>query len=227
MNDANPEPVRPDALVFDVYGTLLDVASVEATCQTVVPEPAAFVGLWRRKQLEYTWNRALMGRYADFENVTSEALDHVAELSGVRLDPALRQRLMDAWTDLRMYPEVVGALDRLAPRPLAVLSNGTPRMLEEVLARAGLGGRFAHVLSVDAVRTYKPDPAVYELAERALGLTRDRLLFVSANGWDAAGATAFGLPTAWVNRGDGPPDRLGTTPDLEVRDLAELADRID
>ncbi|MDX6645173.1 MAG: 2-haloacid dehalogenase, partial [Miltoncostaeaceae bacterium] len=167
--------------------------------------------------------RALMGRYEDFAAVTAAALDHVADRLGLVLDAAARARLLDAWRSLEPYPEVAEALGALASRPLAVLSNGAPGMLEAALAAAGLRDRFTHVLSVDAVRTYKPAPAVYALAEQAFALPRERLLFVSANPWDAAGAAAFGLPTARLNRAGVPGERLGAEPALVVGDLAELA----
>lgn len=210
--------------MFDLYGTLLEVSSVEAACAEVTAGPAALVSLWRQKQLEYTWLRGLMGRYEDFWAVTAAALDHALERLALSPEEPARARLLDAWLAMRPYPEVAAALDWLAPRPLAVLSNGSPRMLEAGLASAGLRERFAHVLSVDAVRTYKPAPAVYRLAEQHLGLPRERLLFVSSNAWDAAGAKAFGLPVAWVNRAGAPMERLGVTPDLVVPDLAELAE---
>jgi 2-haloacid dehalogenase len=211
------------AVAFDLYGTLLDPASVRGACAEVSFEPDAMAALWRQKQIEYSWLRALMGRYEDFAAVTEAALDHVAERMDLALDAPARARLLDAWLDLAPFPEVAGALDALAPRPLAVLSNGAPAMLEAALAAAGLRERFAHVLSVDAVRTYKPAPAVYALAEEAFALPRERLLFVSANPWDAAGAAAFGLPTARLNRAGVPGERLGAEPALVVRDLAELA----
>ncbi len=219
------------ALIFDLYGTLLDVSSVEATCAAETADPAAFVGLWRQKQLEYSWLRALMGRYEDFWAVTAAALDYTILRVGVSISEPTRSRLLNAWLAVRPYAEVPAALDRLAPRPLTVLSNGSPRMLEEALQSAGLRSaglrdRFAHVLSVNEVRAYKPAPAVYALAERRLGLPRAQLLFVSSNAWDAAGARAFGLPAAWVNRTGAPPEKLGVLPDLIVRNFADLAERV-
>jgi 2-haloacid dehalogenase len=217
---------EPAAVAFDLYGTLLDVTSVRGVCAEVAPDGDAMAALWRQKQIEYTWLRALMGRYEDFSAVTAAALEHVAERLGLALDAAGRRRLLDAWLSLEPYPEVAAALEALAPRPLAVLSNGAPAMLEAALGAAGLRDRFAHVLSVDAVRTYKPAPAVYALAERAFGLPRERLLFVSANPWDAAGAAVFGLPTARLDRAGLPGERLGGEPAMVVRDLAELARRL-
>jgi 2-haloacid dehalogenase len=214
------------AVIFDLYGTLLDVRSVEAAVSEVTKDPATLVSLWRQKQLEYSWLRALMGRYEDFWAVTAAALDYAIERHGLHLSQATRSQLLDAWLTVRPYPEVAAALERLAPRPLVVLSNGSPRMLEEALRSAGLGDRFLHVLSVDEVRTYKPAPAVYALAENRLRLARTQLLFVSSNAWDAAGAKAFGLPTAWVNRLGVAEERLGAKPDVVVRDLTDLIDRV-
>jgi 2-haloacid dehalogenase len=216
----------PQALVFDLYGTLLDPGSVEAACAEVTGDPAALAALWRRTQLEYTWLRSLMARYEDFEALTGHALDHAAAALGVDLDPAARAHVADAWLALTPYPEVGAALERMAGLRLAVLSNGSPAMLEGALRAARLRERFSVVLSADEVRAYKPSPAVYALAERRLGLPRGAILFVSANGWDATGAAAFGLPTAWVNRAGRPPEALGAGPDLVVRDLGELADAV-
>ncbi len=216
----------PAALVFDVYGTLLDPATVTAACAAVTSDPAALASLWRQKQLEYTWLRGLMGQYEDFWAVTGAALDYALERLALTIDERHKARLMDAWLSLRPYPEVDAALSRLAPRPLAVLSNGSPAMLEAGLRAAGLRERFRHLLSADAVRTYKPAPAVYALAEQHLALPREQLLFVSANAWDVAGAKAFGLPCAWIRRTETPPERLGFAPDLIVRDLDELATHV-
>jgi 2-haloacid dehalogenase len=214
------------AVVFDLYGTLLNVASVEAACTSVVADAHAFTGLWRQKQLEYTWLRAVMGRYEDFEAVTAAALDYTITRVGASVSPEARRHLLDAWLAVPPYAEAAPALDRLRPRPLAVLSNGTPRMLEAGLQAAGLRDRFDHVLSVSVVRTYKPAPAVYALAERRLHLPREQLLFVSSNAWDVAGAKAFGLPTVWVNRMGAPREELGVVPDLVVATLTELADQV-
>lgn len=216
----------PQAIVFDVYGTLLDPATVAEVCAAITDDPAALAALWRQKQLEYTWLRGLMGRYQDFWAVTDAALDYALERLAITIDERHKARLMDAWLALHPYPEVDVALTRLAPLPLAVLSNGSPAMLEAGLRAAGLRDRFRHLLSADAARTYKPAPAVYALAEQHLDVPRERLLFVSANGWDVAGAKAFGLPSAWLNRTAAPPERLDVAPDLVVRDLDELAARI-
>jgi 2-haloacid dehalogenase len=216
----------PDALVFDLYGTLLEVSSVGKAATEVAGEPERLVDLWRQKQLEYTWQRSLMGRYVDFWALTGDALDYSMERLGITVDPSARDLLLDAWLSVAPYPEVPGALAALAPRTLAVLSNGTPAMLEAALAAGGLSDRISPVLSVDGLGIYKPHPSVYALAEKALGLGVEQMLFVSSNAWDAAGAKSYGLPVAWVNRGGAPVERLGEPPDLIVSDLAELADRV-
>lgn len=213
------------AYVFDLYGTLLDVRSLTGLVAAALG-PGADAGrlldLWRRTQLEYAWQRALMGRYADFEAITADALDYAAEAHGVALDAATRATLLGVWDRLTPYPEAAGVLDRLAPAPRVVLSNGSPAMLARAVEGSGLATRLTALLSVDAVRTYKPDPAVYRFACEALGLSPEAITFVSSNAWDAAGARAFGLRTVWVNREGAPRARLGVAPDVEARDLGAL-----
>jgi 2-haloacid dehalogenase len=215
-----------EAVAFDLYGTLLEVASVGRAAAEVTEEPAALVELWRQKQLEYTWLRSLMGRYQDFWATTGDALDYALDRMAVVVDEAARARLLGAWLDVRPYPEVPGALDALAGRRLAVLSNGNPEMLEAGLVAAGLRDRFEHVLSVDELGVFKPHPSVYALALEALKLPSERILFVSSNAWDASGARAFGLPVAWVNRTGAPLERLGAPPTVVVPDLAALAEAV-
>lgn len=142
-----------EALVFDAHGTLLDVGSLTAACAEVTADPAACVALWRAKQLEYTCLRSLMGRYVDFWQVTAEALDYTVARLGLAVDPARRERLLDAWLTLEPYPDAAETLQRLAGRPLAVLSNGSPRMLEAV-ARTGAGAPSARRLGRDAALSH-------------------------------------------------------------------------
>ena len=217
---------RIDAVAFDLYGTLAEVASVGRAAAEVTEDPAALVDLWRQKQLEYTWLRSLMGRYQDFWATTGDALDYSLDRLGITIDQPARAELLNAWLAVRVYPEVPAALDALAPRPLAVLSNGNPEMLEACLAAAGIRDRFEHVLSVDELGVYKPHPSVYELAVKAFGRPAERILFVSSNPWDAAGARTFGFPVAWVNRMGLPFERLDVTPDLVVADLAGVAEAV-
>jgi 2-haloacid dehalogenase len=218
------DPAAARAVVFDLYGTLLDVASLEPKAAAAgVREPQPFVALWRAKQLEYTFLRTLMGAYEDFSQVTGDALDFVIEQRKVTLHSIQRISLMNAWLALAPYEDTAAALEALAVRRLAVLSNGSPAMLEAALTHAGLAERFDGVYSVDRVRAYKPSPAVYEWACSELGLPAQQVLFVSANGFDAAGALNAGLGVAWLNRSGAARDRLGRAPDIEAPDLASLA----
>jgi 2-haloacid dehalogenase len=210
-------------LLFDAYGTLFDVHSVVEAGRSVTSDPQALSALWRQKQLEYTWLRSLMGRYEDFWAVTDSALVHACRRLGLSVAATERRRLTEAYLALDAFPEVREALARLRGLPCAILSNGSPAMLDAVVAHNGLGEHFRAVISVDAVRTYKPHPAVYALGPARLGLARDAIGFVSSNGWDVAGARAFGFQVVWVNRQGAPLEELGVTPDLEVRDLGELA----
>ena len=208
--------------VFDAYGTLFDVHSVVEAGREVTSDPMALSTLWRAKQLEYTWLRALMGRYEDFWAVTAAALRHA--LRRLDLNPTEEQvaRLMSAYLSLACFPEVKDALARLGGRPRAILSNGSPRMLEAAIRSSGLSPLLEHVLSVDRVKTYKPSPAVYALGPQALGLPPGEILFVSSNAWDVAGAKAFGYRVAWCNRSGAPAEELGVTPDHEITRLDQL-----
>ncbi len=218
--------VNPSALVFDAYGTLFDIGSVAEACAGVAPEPQVLVALWRAKQLEYSLLRSLMGpsAYVDFWTITMHALDFATEKLGLRLSPADRDRALQGWLRVRPYPEVESTLQALADqgRRCLILSNGSPGMLAAALSSAGLARSFAAVLSVDDVRVFKPDPRVYQLAVDALAASPADLLFVSSNGWDAAGAGAFGLPVCWVNRTGAPVERLGFAPDAVLPDLSAL-----
>ncbi len=208
--------------VFDAYGTLFDVHSVVEAGREITADPAALSTLWRQKQLEYTWLRSLMGRYEDFWAVTEAGLRYAVRRLGLTASEAQLRRLMDAYLSLACFPEVKDALTRLAGRPRAILSNGSPRMLDAAVASAGLRDLLQHVLSVDAVRTYKPSPAVYALAPQAMGLPAGELLFVSSNAWDVAGAKAFGYQVAWCNRTGAPEEELGVRADHVVTRLDRL-----
>lgn len=219
--------------VFDAYGTLFDVA---AAARRAAQEPGGealaqhwprLAEDWRRKQLEYTWLRSLMGLHADFRTVTAEALDWALEAAGLEaagLDLGLHSRLMALYDRLDAYPEVPAMLAALKARGLAtaILSNGTPAMLEGAVDHAGIGALLDDCLSVEAVGIFKPDPRVYALATARFGRAPAEVLFVSSNGWDAAGAAAFGFRTVWVNRAGLPQDRLPGRPDHMLPDLAAL-----
>ena len=211
------------ALAFDAYGTLFDVHSVISTCNQVFPEKGpALSQLWRAKQLEYTWLRSLMGRYEDFWQVTEAALIFACRSLGLDCPPATREKLMDSYLHLDPFPEVRQALQSLVRYKLAILSNGSPRMLAAVVESAGLKGVFANVISVDEVKIFKPSPRVYELAPRHLKVPQNAIGFVSSNFWDIAGAKSFGLWTCWINRAKAPAEELGFRPDAMIASLAEL-----
>ena len=218
---------EPRAILFDAYGTLFDVHSVIEAGRALTDDPQALSLLWRQKQLEYTWLRSLMGRYEDFWAVTESALRFALRRLHIAPGEGQVDALMDAYLSLAPFPEVHDALVRLAPRPLGILSNGSPHMLEAAVRSSGLAGRLQHVLSVDAVRTYKPSPAVYALGPAAFGIPAGDILFVSSNAWDVAGAKAFGYLTCWCNRAGVPMEELGVVADQEVERLDQLADRFE
>jgi len=208
--------------VFDAYGTLFDVHSVVEAGRAITSDPAALSATWRQKQLEYTWLTTLMGRYVDFWAITESALRYAVRRLDLAADDADLRRLMDAYLALACFPEVTPALERLEGRPRAILSNGAPRMLAAAVASSGLGRLLHHVISVDAVKRYKPSPEVYALGPTTLGISAGDLLFVSSNAWDVAGAKAFGYRVAWCNRTQAPPEELGLRPDVVVGRLDEL-----
>ena len=216
----------PRAFVFDAYGTLFDVHSIVEAARAITSDPQTLSVLWRQKQLEYTWLRSLMERYEDFWVVTGQALRYALRRLGITATEAQVETLMEAYLTLRPFPEVPAALRALAGTPLAILSNGSPRMLEAAVGSSGLGGVFDHVLSVDAVGVYKPSPRVYELAPSALGVAPGEIVFVSSNGWDVAGAAAFGFRTCWCNRANAPAEELETAPDYEVDRLDAIPARL-
>jgi 2-haloacid dehalogenase len=209
-----------NALVFDAYGTLFDVHSVQARCEALWPGKGAQLSqTWRAKQLEYTWQRSLMRRYAPFSQVTAEALLYACEFLGLKIDKAQQQLLLDEYRKLALFPEVANALKKFKTK-LAILSNGSPDMLDPLVAQSGLS--FDAVLSVDTIKVYKPAPEVYQLAVDRLQLPKEQIGFVSSNGWDALGAKSFGFRVYWINRGGAPVDRLGFQPDEIVKSLNEI-----
>jgi 2-haloacid dehalogenase len=212
------------ACVFDAYGTLLDVnAAVAAESRALGERAAELAALWRRKQLEYSWLRSLMRRHADFWQVTQDGLDFALQALGLA-DAGLRGRLLAAYRALVPYPEVpavLGTLRRHGVRT-AILSNGSPDMLRDAVAAAGITDLLDEVLSVEEVGLFKPAPEVYRLATTRLGLAAGEIVFLSSNGWDVHGAASFGLRTLWVNRTGAPDERLPGEPVRAIASLAEL-----
>lgn len=211
--------------IFDAYGTLFDVAAAAREAAHDRPDLAQtwpqLAEVWRLKQLQYTWLRGMTGAHTDFWTVTQEGLDFALEKVGLAGDPTLRQVLLDLYWRLTAYPEVPDMLAALKAGGLktAILSNGSPQMLEGAASSAGIGDVLDDCLSVQSVGIFKPDARVYDLVGARFGCAKSDVLFVSSNGWDAAAATGYGFTTAWVNRAGEPVDRLPWTP---VHTLADL-----
>lgn len=213
------------AVLFDAYGTLLDVHAVAGEAEAMFPGyGSALSELWRTRQVDYTRLRSLSGRHADFGQVTADALDYAAARLGLPLASGRRHRLLAAYETLVAFPDVLPALTALASRglPLGILSNGTPAMLERALAAAGIDAMFASVLSVEAAGRFKTAPEAYALGTAAFDAPAGDILFVSSNGWDIAGAGWFGYRTFWVNRNGEPAERLGVSASGEGRSLGDL-----
>ena len=216
-------PPALQALVFDAYGTLFDVHSLIAECEDLFPGRGSSLSqLWRGKQLEYTWLRSLMGRYADFSLVTRSALTTACKTLRLELTEAAASRLMDAYLVLKAFPDVRETLIRLPGPKLAILSNGSPIMLSAVVRHNRLDQIFDAVLSVDALRIFKPHPSVYAYAAERLHAPAGAIGFVSSNFWDVAGATSFGFHTFWINRSGAAPDGLDCQPAAVLSGLTDL-----
>ncbi|MEQ8256984.1 MAG: haloacid dehalogenase type II [Roseovarius confluentis] len=216
--------------IFDAYGTLFDVA---AAARTAANEPGreafrahwpAIAEHWRLKQLQYTWLRAITGDHTDFWTVTRDGLDWALEAEGLAGDTDLRERLLQLYWELEAYPEVPAMLHALKDNGMntAILSNGSPDMLDGAVKSAGIGDVLDDVLSVESVGVFKPHASVYDLVGDRFGCAKSEVLFVSSNGWDAAAAAGFGFTTAWVNRAGAPMDRLPATPGHVLTDLTGI-----
>ncbi|WP_415921598.1 haloacid dehalogenase type II [Tateyamaria sp. SN6-1] len=216
--------------VFDAYGTLFDVAAAarqaasEPGFAAIADDWPVVAEQWRLKQLQYTWLRAITGAHTDFWEVTQNGLDWALERTGHDGDAALRERLLALYWELEAYPEVPMMLGTLKAAGLntAILSNGSPDMLDGAVQSAGIGDVLDDSLSVQSVGIFKPDARVYDLVGQRFGCARDEVLFVSSNGWDAAGAAGYGFTTAWVNRAGEPVDRLPWTPQHVLSDLTGI-----
>ena len=212
------------ACVFDAYGTLFDVNAAAAHCQEDLGDNwQPLAEMWRLKQLQYTWLRALMGRHTDFWQVTGDALDYAMESLGLE-DAALRERLMELYLALDAYPEVKGVLAQLKSAGLktAILSNGAPKMLEAAMNNAGIADLLDAILSVEDVGVFKPHPSVYQMGVDRLGLPADKMSFQSSNAWDAAAASAFGYRVVWINRFGQARERIPEPPHAEITTLDGL-----
>ena len=239
------------AVVFDAYGTLYDIQSVAAITERAYPGYGELITqIWRIKQLEYTWLRSLMRRYEDFSVITRQSLGYTLDCLGLKHDAALFASIMDKYLHLDLYPDALPALSDLKDRKLAILSNGSPEMLNALVRNTGLDRVLDATISVDARKIYKPSPEAYGLIEATLGVAPAEVLFVSANPWDACGARTFGLEVAWIERVTPdamaraferrdlvtPPamfqairtqiDQLGPVPDHRISALSDLPDLV-
>ena len=235
------------AVVFDAYGTLYDVQSVADITEEMFPGYGEIITqVWRIKQLEYSWLRSLMRRYEDFSAVTAASLTYTLKCLGLDYDDAAFARVMDKYLHLDLYPDALPALQAMRDRKLAILSNGSPDMLNALVRNSGLAGVLDATISVDAKKAFKPSPEVYKLIESTLNIAPADVLFISSNPWDACGAKSFGLNVAWIERVTPeamalaclesdmlPPltmfkairtqmDELGFQPDYRIHALAEL-----
>lgn len=219
--------------IFDAYGTLFDV-SAAARDAAAEPENAELADIWpqiaedwRTKQLQYSWLRAVARKHVDFWQLTTDALDWALEAANIKND-ALRERLLALYWELSAYPEVADVLQTLKSRGIAtgILSNGNPEMLNAAVSSANISSLLDAVMSVEEVGVYKPHDLVYEMVESRFICERDDVLFVSANGWDAAGAASYGYKTAWINHRAEPVDKLYGTPDFVLSDLKPILDLI-
>ena len=215
-----------EVLAFDLYGTLVDPIAIAGELDRVLGESggAEVAGLWRGKQLEYSFRLTAMGRYEDFRWVTARALDFALASVGARLPDGQAQRLIELYDHLRPFPDAVPALRALSGLgyELAVVSNGTPAMIGNCLANSGLGEFFAERISVDEVRVFKPSPLVYRHAAGRLSRPAAQVRLITSNAFDCVGAGAAGMRTAWVNRSAAPFDTIGQPPDLTVPALDRL-----
>ena len=213
------------AFVFDAYGTLFDVFSISALCEQLFPGHGKDLSqMWRRKQLEYSWLRSLMGRYRDFWGLTEDALVYSANSLKVDLPAAARAQLMESYLHLAAFPDVKPGLNDLkqAGLRLAILSNGEPKMVAAAVESARLGDLIDDIFSVDSVKIFKPSPRVYDLLSSGLKLEKDEIGFVSSNNWDVNGAGSAGLHTFWLRRSMETPEELGYPAARSISALTEL-----
>ena len=219
--------MRITTCVFDAYGTLFDVAAAARLAAQDDAQNAfaqhwpKLAEIWRAKQLQYTWLRAITGAHTNFWNVTQDGLDFALESLGLHQNDALRTRLLQLYWELPAYPEVPKILKDLKSLGLntAILSNGSPDMLNGAVQSAGLEADLDAVLSVESTGIFKPDTSVYDLVGKEFYSPKDEVLFVSSNGWDAAAASGYGFCTVWVNRAEDPLDRLPWKPQYIAQDL--------
>jgi 2-haloacid dehalogenase len=215
------------AFAFDAYGTIFDVFSVTELCEQLFPGKGnALAQLWRMKQLQYSLLRSLMGRHRDFWKLTEDSLAYAVKNLQLQATPETRTRLMEAYLNLAVFPDVKPGLIALKNKGLrlALLSNGEPKMLEASVENGGISGLLDGIISIEEVGIYKPSPRVYNLGPGRMKVSNTELGFVSSNSWDINGASSAGLITFWIQRSQGePPEELGFAADYTVKNITDLA----
>ncbi|WP_404469324.1 haloacid dehalogenase type II [Sutcliffiella horikoshii] len=220
-------PPTISTFVFDVYGTLFDVHSVKKKADKLFDGKGTEISeIWRRKQLEYSFLRQLMGNYETFSDVTKDSLKYALKQLSIPFSNKEVESLLEQYTSLRAYDEVQNVLSTLKEKGkvLAVFSNGSRDMLEPLVEQAGMNEYFQHIISVDDTKQYKPTPASYTGVLKVIGVKREEVLFMSSNGWDISGAKNFGFHTAWINRNHLPQEELGLAPDYTFDSLDGILD---
>ena len=213
------------AIVFDAYGTLFDVNSAAEKCKDKIGDKwETFSNYWRTTQLEYTWLRSLMKRHKDFWQITEDSLDK--SMLTFKVDKSMRNELLNLYKELSTFPEVKSVLEELKKKSikLAILSNGTPSLLSNLVKNSNLENLFDDVFSIEEVKIYKPDPKVYDIPINKYKVKKEEITFLSANTWDVSGGGNYGYNAIWVNRSNNVFDKLDYTPKYEVKNLKELLD---
>ncbi len=213
------------AIIFDAYGTLFDVNSAAEKCKDKIGDKwEGFANYWRTTQLEYTWLRSLMKRHKDFWQVTENSLDK--SMKAYEIDSSMRNELLDLYKILSPFKEVPEVLKSLKERnyKLAILSNGTPSLLDELVKSNNLENIFDNIFSIEEVGVYKPDPKVYDLPMKQYQIRTNEVAFLSANTWDVSGGGNYGYNSIWVNRSNNTFDNLDYVPKHQIKDLSKLLD---
>ena len=215
------------AIIFDAYGTLFDVNSAAEICKDKIGDRwEPFANFWRTTQLEYTWLRSLMRRHKDFWQITEDSLDK--SMKAFSIDPKMKNELLNLYTTLSSYKEVPETLKILKEKKfkLAILSNGTPSLLNQLIKSNNLDNLFDDLFSIEDVKIYKPDSKVYDIPIKKYQIEKNEVAFLSANTWDVSGGGNYGYNSIWVNRNKNVFDKLDYTPNFEIRDLSKLIDII-
>jgi len=213
------------AIIFDAYGTLFDVNSAAEKCKSRIGDKwEGFANYWRKTQLEYTWLRSLMGRHKDFWQITEDSLDK--SMQAFNIDASMKNELLDLYKILSPYPEVKETLEKLKEKKykLAILSNGTPALLNELVKSNGLQNLFDNIFSIEEVKIYKPSSKVYDMPIKKYNIKKKEVAFLSANTWDVSGGGNYGFSSVWVNRNNNIFDNLDYTPNNEISGLNQLLD---